>query len=127
MVSADYGWLCSPDGKEQAWVFFKAGKNREDYFTSDEILEQATKVMDILDKHYLNEDHILVFGNATTHTKHADGALSACYMLKFTSSPKKNWGVEVNMHGENGKPVYGSDGKILKHKIKMEDVMFADG
>jgi hypothetical protein len=127
VISADYGWLRSPDGKEQAWVFFKAGKNREGYFTSDEILEQATKVMDILDKHYPNEDHVLVFDNATTHTKRADGALSARYMPKFTSSPKKNWGVEVNMRGENGKPVYGPDGKILKLKIRMEDAMFADG
>jgi len=38
-----------------------------------------------------------------------------------------NWGVEVNVWNENGKPVYGSDGKILKTKIQMEDATFADG
>ena len=84
VVSADYGWLRSPDGKDKARVFFKAGKNREGYFTNDEILEQATKIMDILDEHYAGEDHVLVFDNATTHTKRADGALSARYMPKST-------------------------------------------
>ena len=84
VVSADYGWLRSPDGKHEACVFFKAGKNREGYFTNDEILEHATKIMDILDEHYAGEDHVLVFDNATTHTKWADGALSACSMPKYT-------------------------------------------
>jgi hypothetical protein len=27
VVSADYGWLRSPDGKQEARIFFKAGKN----------------------------------------------------------------------------------------------------
>ena len=39
---------------------------------------------------------------------------------------ENNWGVEVNVWNENGKPVYGSDGKILKMKIQMEDATFAD-
>jgi hypothetical protein len=82
--------------------------------------------MDILNKHYLNEDHILVFDNATTHTKSADGTLSVHYMPKFTSSPEKNWSVEVNMHGKNGKPVYRPDRKILKRKIRVDDVVFID-
>ena len=51
-VSADYGWLWSPDGKEEAHVLFKAGKNWEGYFTNEDILDQANKAMDILDKHY---------------------------------------------------------------------------
>jgi hypothetical protein len=37
-VSADYGWLRSPDGTEDAWVLFKAGKAREGYFTNKDIL-----------------------------------------------------------------------------------------
>ena len=53
VVSADYGWLRSPDGKEAACVFLKAGKNREGYFTNDEILDLATKIIDILDKYIL--------------------------------------------------------------------------
>jgi hypothetical protein len=33
--------------------------------------------MDILEEHYPDEDHVLVFDNATTHLKRADDALSA--------------------------------------------------
>jgi hypothetical protein len=40
------------------------------------------KMMDILDEYYAEEDHVLVFDNVTTHTKRADGALSARSMLK---------------------------------------------
>ena len=35
--------------------------------------------------------------------------------------------MEVNLQGTDGKPVYGPDGKLLKHKIKMCDATFADG
>jgi hypothetical protein len=31
LVSAEYGWLQSPDGEEEAQVLFKAGKNCEGY------------------------------------------------------------------------------------------------
>ena len=40
--------------------------------------------MDILDKDYMNDDHVLVFDNATTHLKHKEDALSATKMSKFT-------------------------------------------
>ena len=33
----------------------------------------------------------------------------------------------MNVHGDNEQPVYGLDGKILKHKVKMVDATFADG
>ena len=82
LVSADYGWLHSPDGKEAARVLFKAGKNWEGYFTNDDILNQANKAMDILEKNFQNEDHVLVFDNATTHQKRPDSALSARHMPK---------------------------------------------
>ena len=112
MVSADYGWLCSCDGKEEVRVFFKAGKNQEGYFTNEDILEQANKAMDILEKNYPNESHVLVFDNATMHTKCADGAHSARNMPKFTSKHEQIWGVEMNLHDEHGKPIYGTDGKL---------------
>lgn len=59
LVSTDYGWLQSPDGKEEARVLFKAGKNHEGYFTSDDILEQANKAMLITPPHTLNELMVL--------------------------------------------------------------------
>ena len=88
-VSADYGWLHSPDGSEAAQVLFKASKNREGHFTNEDILNQANNTMDILVKHFPNANHILVFDNAMTHTKQADGALSASKMTKMHS--RNSW------------------------------------
>jgi hypothetical protein len=48
-------------------------------------------------------------------------------MPKKTSSPKKNWGVEITDRDANGKLIYGSDGKPLKKKITMQAGRFADG
>ena len=127
LVSADYGWLWSPDGAEETQVLFKAGKNHEGYFTLEDILKQAEKAINILEKHYLDEDHVLIYDNATTHLKHPDGALLARKMPKFTSNPESNWLVEVNAVNADGKPIYAPDGKILKTKIQMQDTTFADG
>lgn len=88
LVSADYGWLRSPDGQKAARVLFKPGKNRDGYFNSFNILEQISKSMDILDEFYPEDDHVFIFDNATTHTKRADDALSARHMPKFP----KEWG-----------------------------------
>lgn len=127
MVSAEYGWLCSPDGKEEAQILFKAGKNQEGYFTNDEIIDQANHTMDLLSKHFPNNTHVLVFDNASTHTKCPEGALSAHYMPKNTSKLEKNWGVEVNQCDKNGKPTYGSGRKILKTKIPMTNGQLPNG
>ena len=81
-ASADYGWLQSPDGSESTHTYFKAGKKRSSYFTNDDILEQTEKVISILKMHYPDDDHILVFDNATTHLKQPDDALLARGMTK---------------------------------------------
>lgn len=36
-------------------------------------------------------------------------------------------GVDANVLGADGKPVYGPDGKVLKHRVRMEDGKFSDG
>ncbi|KIM73867.1 hypothetical protein PILCRDRAFT_99232 [Piloderma croceum F 1598] len=141
MVSPDYGWLQSPDGKEKVHVVFKAGKNQQGYFMNGDILKQASSTMDILECHYPDEDHIMVIDNASTHLKRVDDALSATHMPKF--SPKlgkewdgtdwgegwqpKNWGVEVNVVGEDRKQVYQPNGMALKQKVKMCNGTFANG
>jgi hypothetical protein len=122
-VSADYGWLRSPDGKEAARVLFKAGKNREGYFTNENILEQTNKAMDILRVYYPNDDHIFVFDNATTHLKRPDTALSA---RKMTKGPSKSFGVEVT-DIVDGQIQYKTDGKVKKRTIQMGPGTFADG
>jgi len=83
--------------------------------------------MDLLAKHFPHDAHILVFDNASTHTKCTNGALSARYMHKNTSKVEKNWGVEVNQHDKNGKPMYGSSGKILKTNILMTNGWLPNG
>ncbi|KIJ14820.1 hypothetical protein PAXINDRAFT_155912 [Paxillus involutus ATCC 200175] len=122
-VSADYGWLCSRDGKESARVLFRAGKGRDGYFTNDEIIAHAEKAMVILEKDYADEDHIFIFDNATTHLKRADDALSACHMPKSCRA----WGVERNKKDAEGKAVYSADGKLAKEKIPMKNGTFVDG
>ena len=94
-VSADYGWLRSPNGSEQVRVLFKAGVNRDVYFTNEEILEQVTHAMDILDKHFPNDHHVFIYDNARMHLKRSPIALSARQMVLNTPKPGNNWLVEV--------------------------------
>ena len=82
--------------------------------------------MDILEKHYPDDKHVLLFDNATTHKKRAYVALSAGKMPKFTPKLGKNWGVETYIIGEDGKPVYGPDGKLQKKKVQMTHGTFAN-
>ncbi|KZV69533.1 hypothetical protein PENSPDRAFT_608568 [Peniophora sp. CONT] len=110
-VSADYGWLASPDKKESARVLFKPGNSRDGYFTCDEICEQATTAMDILDKYYSNEDHVFIYDNAKTHSKREPWALSA---RKMTLGPSDKQLVKV--------PVRGADGKVIKDQYTMEQM-----
>jgi hypothetical protein len=97
--------------------------------------------MDILQQHHADEDHILVFDNATTHLKRADDALSARHLPKFsprhgsewdgidwgTGRQLKNWGVDVNIIDANGKSVHRPDGAVLQHKVRMSPGKYTDG
>ncbi|EEB97145.1 hypothetical protein MPER_03592 [Moniliophthora perniciosa FA553] len=123
-MSADYGWLRSPDGKESARVYFSAGKGKDGYFENKDILAQAHRAMDILAKHYPDEDHILIYDNTTTHRKRAEDALSATKMPK---GPSPNFFLEVNVLDEKGNHLYDQHGKYLKKKIKMGNAKFNDG
>jgi hypothetical protein len=115
-ISADYGWLRSPDGTKSARVLFWPGANREGYFTNEDMLQQVDGAMDILEKNYPHDDHIFVFDNATIHTKRPPGSLSARHMPKKTPKPdprkpekEANWLVAVDAMDEQGHPVYGPD------------------
>jgi hypothetical protein len=48
-------------------------------------------------------------------------------MPKFTPKEFTNWGPETIQIGEDRKPVYGPNGKVLKTKIQMADATFANG
>jgi hypothetical protein len=87
-VSAEFGWLSSPDGSQTARRTIKPGKNKDGYFTSDDIALQANKAMDILNEFYPEYEHIFIYDNATTHLKRPDGSLSARNMPMKTSARK---------------------------------------
>jgi hypothetical protein len=123
-VSADYGWLRSPDGKESARVLFKAGKNRDGYFTNEDIVRQTEAAMEIVSKYYPDEDHVFVFDNATAHLKRDDTALSA---RKMTKGPSNTFGVDVTVVNEAGKIRYTADGKPVKKTIQMGPGWLPDG
>ena len=115
-ISADYGWLRSPDRTESTQIPFQPGANREGYFTNEDVLQQVNNTMDILQKYYPDDDHIFIFNNATIHMKRLLGSLSARHMLKniLKPNPKKpekeaNWLVEVDVMDDCGCLVYGPD------------------
>ena len=126
-VSADYLWLQSHEGSQQAQVLFKAGKAWDGYFTNEDILQQAMNAMDILQKDYESENHVFIFDNATTHLKQVDNALSACKMPPNPPRHGQNWGVNVVVFYGDGKPMFGPNGKVQHQRVPMGDAMFADG
>jgi hypothetical protein len=126
-VSADYGWLQGPDG-ESVRVVLRPGKGQEGYFTNKHFLQQVRSVMDILEKHHPDEDHVFVFDNATTHLKLAEDAISARHMPKGLSPLNKpNFQVERTVVDATGKAVYAPDGKPAKEKINMVGGFLHDG
>ncbi|KAG2058716.1 hypothetical protein BDR06DRAFT_1003904 [Suillus hirtellus] len=103
---------------------FVAGKARNGYFTNENIVAHAAKAMEILEKNYPDEHHVLVFNNATTHLKRADDALSA---RKMPKRPSATWGVSITKKDDDGRPVIGTNGKPVKEKIWMKDAWLLNG
>lgn len=126
-VSADYGFLSSAEGAESTHIEIKPGKNRDGYFSNDDLLVQVQHAIDLVRKLYPNDNHAFIFDNARSHSKRAEDALSARHMPKGTSKPGSNWMVKTKKCGEDGKFVYGSDGKPVQIRIPMSDACFADG
>ncbi|KAH9948611.1 hypothetical protein B0H21DRAFT_777826 [Amylocystis lapponica] len=126
-ISADHGWLRSPDGTEDARVVFKAGIGRDGYFINENIVAQAHRMMDVAVKLYPRKRHRAAYDNAPTHRKRPDGALSARKMPRNVPKEGTNWLIEVSQIGDNGQPVYGPDRKPLKMKVRMGDGQFSNG
>lgn len=74
--------------------------------------------MDILERHHPDEQHVLIFDNAPTHLKRPDDSLSACRMsMKSTAPGKPLFGVDIDVCGDDGQLVYGTNGKKLKQRV----------
>ena len=124
LFSPNYGYLNLRDGLKSAQVIWNPGKNRDGYFDNEDFMKQVDTAMDILREDYPNENHLLIFDNATIHLKRLEDALSASKMPKFTPPEGSNLGIEVTKQDEVGKNVYGPDGKPLKTKKRMADWWF---
>ncbi|KAJ6614479.1 hypothetical protein B0H10DRAFT_2221215 [Mycena sp. CBHHK59/15] len=84
--SADFGWLRDPNNpKRNARRCMRPGKARDGYFTSVEVLEQASAARALVKELYPEFDHVFVYDNATTHKKRTEGSLSARSMPKGPS------------------------------------------
>lgn len=105
--SPDLGWLRSKDGEREALVIFKAGKNRDGYFTADHILATTRDAIDIFETHFppgCGTVALFTFDNATTHQARAPDALSARKTPKF---PKK-WTPAPGVRMRDGRLPNGS-------------------
>ncbi|KAJ3777374.1 hypothetical protein FB446DRAFT_762401 [Lentinula raphanica] len=123
-VSAEFGFLCSPDGLESAQRIFRPGKNRDGYFTNADVLSQAEAAAAIVKKHWPDYEHVFIFDNATTHRKRADDALSARNMPKNPSKSNSNFMFEtIVLHPVTKKPLVGPDGRNVKQKIPVPDTV----
>ncbi|EDR04580.1 uncharacterized protein LACBIDRAFT_330517 [Laccaria bicolor S238N-H82] len=126
-VSAKFGWLQSPDGKQSTRIIMKPGKNCDGYMTADDIVDQANCAMDILTEWYPEYEHVSIYDNTPTHLKRPDGLLSARRMPKNIPKEGHNWVVEVTKRDNTGNPVHLPDRTTAKEKIKMGNARFADG
>ncbi|KAJ3560129.1 hypothetical protein NP233_g11034 [Leucocoprinus birnbaumii] len=124
VISPDYGWLESKNGTKTAQWVIKPGKNRDGYFTNDNVLEQFQEMVEIVKADYPNDDHVFFYDNAATHLKHAPNSLSAHHMPQNTPKPGKNWLVNIPELGNDGKPLKSTTGKIKEIRVKMSNAIF---
>lgn len=152
-VSADYGWLrrvhtrVGTDDEDyklsddlmakpkirlltklcsHARVVFGAGKQREGWFCTKDVILQLTRAMDVVKEEYPDDEHVFVFDNATIHTKLPD---NAPVVGKMTLGPSnKVMGETLGESGERVKirlaPAVLSDGSIqeLYHPVDHPEV-----
>src|SRR4051812_45471123 len=73
----------------EARIFFKAGKNRDGYFTGEDLIKQVDQAIDVFDaKTNGFATGLFMFDNAPGHQRRAPDALSARYMPK---NPHATW------------------------------------
>jgi len=124
VISADYGFLMSRDGKRTARTIFKPGKNRDGYLSNDDILEQFREMVSIAKSEYPEDHHVFVYDNATTHLKRPENAPSARQMPKFTPKPGNNWLIDATKRDGNGRPIKKADGTVEKTKVRIADTKY---
>ncbi|KIJ36225.1 hypothetical protein M422DRAFT_96515, partial [Sphaerobolus stellatus SS14] len=88
-------WGRLRDDSDEAQVIFKAGKNRDGYFSADDLLNQVKDAIDIFESRSNGTaTGLFMFDNAPSHQKRAPDARSA---RKMPKGPSANW-----THHKNG-------------------------
>ncbi|KAF8150577.1 hypothetical protein B0H34DRAFT_801519 [Crassisporium funariophilum] len=82
-------WGPLRDGIETARIIFKAGKNRDGWFASEDLLAQVDTAIDVFEGRTNGfATGLSMFDNAPSHQKRAPDALSA---RKMPKNPHKTW------------------------------------
>ncbi|KIJ33510.1 hypothetical protein M422DRAFT_264441 [Sphaerobolus stellatus SS14] len=85
--SPDLGWLKSKDSTREARILFKAGKNREGYFSNKDICAQTELAIELFEDNFPGTAVTLfAFDNALSHQKRAADGLSSLKMLKISEA-----------------------------------------
>lgn len=77
LCEASHLIVTSPNRIKSAKILFCLGKGYNGYFSNDDTSHHVEKTMNILEKHYSNEDHVFIFDNVSTHMKQPNDSLSA--------------------------------------------------
>ncbi|KIJ35041.1 hypothetical protein M422DRAFT_262785 [Sphaerobolus stellatus SS14] len=82
-------WGRLKDEDDEARVLFRAGKNRDGYFYTKDLLQQVKKAINIFESRTKGTTTgLFMFDNAPSHQKRASNALSAWKMMK---NPCQGW------------------------------------
>ncbi|KAG2158774.1 uncharacterized protein EDB93DRAFT_1064563, partial [Suillus bovinus] len=92
MLTEEWGEL--RHGNSESQVLFKPGKNRDGYFTNDDLVKQVDNAIDIFEENtHSFKRALFLFDNAMSHQKWAPDAPSARKMVK---NPKLGWTCHPN-------------------------------
>ncbi|KAL1745130.1 hypothetical protein HDZ31DRAFT_23660, partial [Schizophyllum fasciatum] len=106
-LTSEWGRLreSNDPGAKDARIIFKAGKNRDGYFTAVELLAQVDNAIDIFEGRTKGfAQALFLFDNAPSHQKRASDALSA---RKMPKGPHATWSHNNGPHMRDG--YYGKD------------------
>ena len=115
-VSADFGWLEAPDGRSAQRVI-RPGKNRDGYFTSDEVLEQANAVMDLCQELW-PDSSFMTMQRLMSSVPRMHFLLVKCQRIS-----QKVMGIGW-LKPSNGMRIKDAAGNPMKEKIRMADATF---
>jgi hypothetical protein len=72
-----HGFMSDEELGLQSYQIFLAGKNREGWFTNDDLVAQLQKIMPLIEKLHPNKQLVFAFDNSMTHHARAPDGLEA--------------------------------------------------